>query len=416
MAVALLAALVVGVWFLRAVERVEPSSANVPRTDEVIAASEPALALLAAAATSASGASGAVHGADEIEVCGGQWIKTRPDGEIDFDELKRAGRLPEVRARLVGNLRTAPDEYARAVGALVDATGSPDGLLAMLPALAGSGVPPVDFIARRDALVRMALSTSDPKVYALAFNSCGQGESGGACQQLSAEQWARLDPGNAAPWLFELERAGRRRDAMAQAEALHRIATATRSDPYFFSVSAVILEHLPDDEATKIAATMFVTESIGMAAAWSLPGYQPLMNACGKDQLLDSNRRQTCDSAAELLVTRSNTMLEQGIGIALGKRLDWPAERTDRLRGEYVAYQASGLSGPAGASSSACDAITHDLELVRRHVRVGEVGALREWVKQSGKTADDFIRIEREAQATRAAEAASAASAAPPSR
>jgi len=48
---------------------------------------------------------------------------------------------------------------------------------------------------------------------------------------------------------------------------------------------------------------------------------------------------------------------------------------------------------------------------VTRQARLGEAGALREWVAQSGREAADFILAAREAQAKVAA-AASAASAA----
>src|SRR5437870_2085243 len=59
---------------------------------------------------------------------------------------------------------------------------------------------------RRDALAEISASTTDPRVYALGYMTCATSRpaSGDACQMLSAAQWARLDPGNAQPWLYAL--------------------------------------------------------------------------------------------------------------------------------------------------------------------------------------------------------------------
>jgi hypothetical protein len=261
----------------------------------------------------------------------------------------------------------------------------------------------------RETLARMAATTSDPRVYALAFNTCGRAPPGeGACQLLSPEQWARLDPDNAAPWLFVLAQAGR--DATAQSEALFRLSTSARSDQYFFAMPALVIERMPSDEAAMPAVLTLATEAIGVAAAWSMPGYQKLIEQCTASTLRDANRRQTCNAAAELLVVRSDTLLDRGIGVALGKRLGWPEDRIDRLRGEQSAYLESLGTSTAAKPADGCSGIRRDLATVDRHARLGEVGGLREWVAQSGRPPADFIRAERDARVRTAAAAGSAAS------
>ena len=107
--------------------------------------------------------------------------------------------------------------------------------------------------------------------------------------------------------------------------------------------------------------------------------------------------------------------IERSIGVRLGEKLGWPTDRVERLRGEVRAYTEStaesGVAGPPGA----CVGTARLLEGLARNVRLGEVGALREWVARSEKKPEEFIRAEREAQARGVAEAAAATAASAPS-
>ena len=359
----------------------------------------------------------AAHGSDEIELCGGVWVKAAPDGSVDAEDLARVTRLPELRARLIDSLRADSSEFAQAASVLLGLIGTGD-----TPVATGDSATPCAGVecetnrraaARvaeaRDTLARMAAATSDPRVYALAFNTCGRAQPAeGACQLLSPEQWARLDPDNAAPWLFVLAQAGQRRDAAAQNEALFRLSTSARSDQYFFAVPGLVIEHLPTDEAATPAVLTLAAEAIGLAAAQSVSSYQTLLEQCKPSALRDANRRQTCGAAAELLVERSDTLLDFGIGVALGQRVGWSEDRIDRLRGEQSAYVESLGTSSALGPADGCSGIRRDLATLGRHARLGEVGALREWVAQSGRSPADFIRAEREGRARMAAAAASA--------
>ena len=56
-------------------------------------------------------------------------------------------------------------------------------------------------LGSKEALVKLASASRDPQVYALAFLSCGY-TGGGACDLLSAQQWAEMDSDNGVPWLL----------------------------------------------------------------------------------------------------------------------------------------------------------------------------------------------------------------------
>src|SRR5439155_5353440 len=98
--------------------------------------------------------------------------------------------------------------------------------------------------------------------------------------------------------------------------------------------------------------------------------------------------------------------IERSIGVSIGRRMGWPAERGERMQGEYVGYVAS-LSPPTGNRPDlGCPTIQRELDNVRRRATLGETGALREWVAQSGKKPEDFVRAQRALQQAQEADAA----------
>jgi hypothetical protein len=318
------------------------------------------------------------HASDEVQVCGGAWVRTEPDGSFDRAEFERATGLPRQRERVLAALRSSPSELARAA--------------ALLLAAADTAEPAAPPARVADPLARIALASTDPRVYALAFKACGglreRGE--GACRMLSAEQWARLDPDNAAPWRFIHAAASARGDLAAQEEALFRLARARRSASGFFDVAGTVLAVMPGDEAALLAASTLVTEAIAIEAAVALPSMQPLVQACRGAALRDPNRAQTCGLLAEALTERADTLLDRMIGVAVGREIGWSVQRTDRMRGEYTAYLASLTDSGApvrNAESLGCARIRRDLDRLRRTAALGEVGAMREWVTASGKPA-----------------------------
>ena len=233
---------------------------------------------------------------------------------------------------------------------------------------------------------------------------------------ITAEQWARLDPANAQPWMVMLSTAVQRNDIAAQNEALHRIATAKRIDSGMFTVPGVIIGQATDDDASVPAVLGLAVEAIGMSAAWGMPGYLALMQSCKGEALRDANRQQMCAAMADVLTEHADTLMDRSIGISLGTQVGWPEERIDRLRGESSAYTAALNEALSSPVQQECAAMRSMLSQLARNAALGEAGSLREWVAHSGKTPDDFIRVEQErrtkAMAQAAAERASASASA----
>lgn len=347
-------------------------------------------------------------GADQTQVCSGAWVRVQDDGSIDQGDVRQVAELLEARERVLAVLRSDPNDLARAAALWFVLLGNDEAhrhaVIKAATSCTGADCRKQprarpDFVTARETLARLAASSVDARTYGLAFNVCGGRErSAGACRMLSAEQWARLDPGNASPWWFILAAASERNDAAGRDEALHRIATAVHSNQSFYAIPALIANAAPPDETSKLAAWAMSIEAVGAQSSWSNPGYRHLKIACKGTALADANRRQNCGAIANLLVDHSDTLIERMLGTEIGRELGWPAQRIDQLRGEYSAHIASQVPTGATGRRYDCPDIQRDLTLVQRHAITGEAGALRFWVARSRKTPAEFAQEERARQ------------------
>ncbi len=362
------------------------------------------------------------HGPDEVQLCNGAWVKSEPDSAASQADFERAIKLPQTRAAILATLNAAPDDMSRLAALVLTTTDRGEAhrlaLIGVPATCEGAECVAVaaaeaDVAQAREAIARAALTSTDPKVYALALNVCNRHREG-TCEQLSARQWARIDPGNARPWMQVLSEARASKDDAAQAEALYRIANAQREGFGASLLASAVLKAAPADDDESVEATLTMAMSaLGVEMAWA-PNYQALMQLCTADALRDANRAQVCAGVAETLIDRSDSLLSRNIGAALGRRLGWPAERSDLVRAELDAYSDISnlpLGGPGRESS--CARTRYWLGRMARMAALGEVGAMREWIARSGKKPQDLVREERARQREALREAQAAASAAP---
>ena len=236
-------------------------------------------------------------------------------------------------AALLQEARTALDAQALGAAAAEDAScreaqrlGLQDTAQFCAAALSHSEAallqPGADAIER---LARLAASTRDPLVYALAYQGCNATgltfhSPQASCQLLSAEQWARLDPDNAVPWLQLAAQAGTGRADEAVDNALRRAAHATHSEAYG------------------------VDPAQGLSGLAYLEG---VTQQCGSAALADARRAELCGDVAHMLVSHSQAPAELMAGAQLGERLGWPAQRTNSLVRELL-DGAARCSSPGG--------------------------------------------------------------------
>lgn len=220
--------------------------------------------------------------------------------------------------------------------------------------------------ARTEALVQDALASDDARTYDLAFRICTQPSSPGSCARLSTREWARRDPGNGLPWLYELVRADHAGDAAAQSFAMDRLADATRFDVHAYAGAAVAarlkLASPADLAAQHLAASLAL-------AALPTPEYDALLKHCPDGAGGDPQRRGACERIAQTLSERSDALVPRAIGGAIHKHLTGDASALDRAKQDGRFFFKT--SSEAGADTSPC---RHERQELGRMIELDSVG------------------------------------------
>jgi hypothetical protein len=138
---------------------------------------------------------------------------------------------------------------------------------------------------------------------------------------------------------------------------------------------------------------------------------------CSRESVSDATLLRQCNAMADLLVNKSKTLLELGLGKSLGARIGWPAEVTDKLTQEIRAsMEALSQTSPSGPEEQwTCDSVARGNAFMSDWDRLGERGLAKEAIERSGETVAELSRefTDRMAKVGRqaAADAEAAASA-----
>ena len=345
----------------------------------------------------------AASGTELIEVCGVGWVPPDASGAADLAAVTGDRDVLASQRALLDALRQREGEDGDAMATVLElqgagrdnAAGTPQQAL-MACAIAASAPSSATSCAGRqedrqlagtlvERLAKRAAATSEPRVYALAMQSCRWASVQGSCALLNLDQWARVDDGNALPWLYILQRARERNDAEQVEEALYRIGAATRYDTGSFSIAGKVAERAGATEVDVVAALLLGVDAIGVAATRNDP-FQGLAQVCSGAALADANRRQACELAAETLTERSDSLAAVGVGASIGRRLGWAGDRVDKLRGLSLAAAEEANSTSTGFSElpSSCASARRILASFSRRARDGEVQTARAWVASHG--------------------------------
>jgi hypothetical protein len=268
-----------------------------------------------AVAMPASAAEGPVDPA-----CPPQWRALAGKPADAIDKVFRRMR-PTALAHAGQLLSTSPEAFERIAGRLLlarsrDVDGPPDAETYL-------------------ALVSEALSTSDPRVAALATQLCDTAppEHAAACSSMSAARWAAIDAENVQAWLAVAAEALERSDIRTAREALGRAAQSRTSRLIWSDLmplsNSAMLRSLPPVERQVLAADL-----IGVGSLLVNNGLLAISRLCSNDALNGPQRRQECSAIAGLMIEHGDTLMEHGIGIGLARRAGWPAERVDALAEE----------------------------------------------------------------------------------
>lgn len=253
-------------------------------------------------------------------------------------------------------------------------------------------------VPQHQALIRMAATSDDPAVVAIALQACVKQREGRApCDYALLQRWARLDPDNGWTALELLGPALRAGDRGAVDVALGRIATAPRFESPDRAFLGVLLAALPGDAAPDLR-TVAAIEFIGRAMAWSASGPSGLRQACSEAAVADVDRRQACMAATDAIAARGDDLLLLTITAVAGGRSGWEPTRAAHLRSRAAGLDAARIHwlywgaasvdprfAPSDVHASAgCGMGARAVRLLERRAAEGEAAALDRLLAQDG--------------------------------
>ena len=315
---------------------------------------------------------------ETISRCG---VDQRPRGDAASGDVGAAddGRPaqpagPAWRAelsRIDGVLQASADPFDRAVADWLDV---------------GEQREPLQ---RLDTLAQRAMTTGDPRLYALAYRAChgrdrglepsdAPGSDATACAVLNARDWSALDPGNGVPWIYVFSQAVAAGDATAQQEALARMASASRFEDRLHVAAGVIAAHA-SPVADGLATDLDLSERAFRKSVGQNETFNVLMDACRDKAGGDANRAQQCQAIGDLLFSHGDNLLLQAMGSAVYLQATGDASRRDQGRAERAAM--SKTWSPATGLSD-CQMVRDGLKAVARSAQVGELAAARERMRE----------------------------------
>jgi hypothetical protein len=319
----------------------------------------------------------------DVDVCGYGTVTPADDdfsGLLSVPGARRKAALQAAQARLLASA----DEEVRAAGLLI----------------AGEG----------ERLAVEAAASRHPAVYAMALQSCRQAAAP-ACALLSVEQWARLDAGNAVPWLALAAEALQRGDAAAEADAMGRAVMARRFESPASRLPALIDRGL-GPQAPALPRTLALMASWQAQSAWDDAVGPQALRHCGPDA--PQGRRPLCEGLAHQLLSHAERVDDFAAGVAIAGHLGWPAARLQELQREADALtEAARLQ--AMLTDLSCDSVERVQQWRAALAEHGEVLAARALLARSGFDTGWWSEQHRKnlALALATAEAAGAALAVP---
>jgi hypothetical protein len=257
------------------------------------------------------------------------------------------------------------------------------------------------------SIAKMAIYSSDPIVYGMAFNACNAWSDMTIdfCAQISAAQWARLDPDNGIAWMRTLEQLGAAsgKNQSAIENALYRISQVNRFDAHFD-----IMSNLPEDELTRYDYVTRTSIENLVTLYWAnspLPAYSPIVNACKGVVLNDANRRHMCEQIAGKLQRENSFLIDHGIARRIGENLGWDKSKTQAMFDEFDAIRGMMIDRDRRSKSAlashqgirrACTTELNWFGLIRTQMKVGEFKSLRAELAKYDVPRETLIRLVRE--------------------
>ena len=316
--------------------------------------------------------------AHTIEICGSGAVPIPSDDPTEINRYLSA-RVEPAAQRWETTMLSSDSYRARAVGTYIQAIGNGN-----RAEISEQG---------RNELAQIALEGTDPAVFAIASRACDTdlGKAApGDCQKLTLQRWTQLDSDNAEPWLLLAADAHSKGALDTESDAVEHAAAAHSFNNYGDSLYAFSAPSLPND-ATPFERAWLAAQLIGFVAAWPRPEYGYLRTHCPSTALQDDRVRRQCEALANLLLNKSNTILDLSMSRVMGQQLGWPQPRLDRMKEETNALMMTSWED-LGTPSWTCRRVDHYNEYFDQLSRMSELAVARQAAARTGVSIPDLAR------------------------
>ncbi len=254
---------------------------------------------------------------------------------------------------------SAWDAYLHRVAAQLAGSGSGRDL-AFAAILINLSVPPFlqeDADSRAPQWRQAALERAGQDVLAYQLLAARAPEREGELRSQAARRWLALEPSNLTALMWQ---------ALGPQELLTAARDSRYADLHMYEgvrwMQSVLLKHPPTAEELQAfgGGQPYRPEegaaitAMGIWAAFELPGYRTLIDACKPEKRGDAPARDAdCLHVAHLMTERSSTVLDEAFGLAIRRWLaSTPAERaavqSRRRQLDWLMHKSNPLSIQAG--------------------------------------------------------------------
>lgn len=239
-------------------------------------------------------------------------------------------------------------------------------------------------LANAEALVKLALSSSDASTYAAALYACGSTVKG-ACSTISYSRLAEMTPDNAAAWLMVAGEANLKKDNVAVAKALQRAVDAKSYDTYTPPLAYVLSSELVK-ALTPLEQSLIATELKKIGSVVAYLKTEGVFSYCVPAGALDGGRRSICEALAANLVEKDETGSAVLVASKVGEKLGWSAERLQPLNDELDISVGQNLLAEIDPNKYTCENLVKFNQASQSSLALGLRAANREFVKKSGSS------------------------------
>jgi hypothetical protein len=284
--------------------------------------------------------------------------------------------MADVRRRWVQALTRRVDERSLAMAGYLDGDGSGDAAA-----------------AARAQLQARARKSTDAMVTALALQRpCAVG----ACVNVEASQWSRLEPANLQAWLALVNSPSRAAEQTQAAYALDRVAQEVRYCSSYQREAYALLMSLPQTETPGLQNEAEMQLAGSVVFGWLMPRMRPVIDLCRHGQA-DTGVAPRCEAVAQLLLQQEDS-LNRSMGLSIaralvavrpGVRPQWEAQAREyeavrewqRMAVERAASQPEPESP---ASMSRCAGQPEMRQFLRDFMTRGEWTRMRDGMNEAG--------------------------------